>query len=118
VRVLIVDDHAAFRAAVAAIVDELDGFVVIGSAWSGEESLDMFARIPADLVLMDVNLPGMTGVEAARHLTRSTDPPVVVLLSTYDDGELDYGDCGAAAYLNKSAFGPDSLIDVWSGAIV
>jgi DNA-binding NarL/FixJ family response regulator len=116
VRVFVVDDHESFRHAVAAVVDETAGFVVVGSAESGEQSLELMSHTPADLVLMDVNLPGITGIEASRRLTAEADPPVVVLLSTYDEGELDYGDCGAAAYITKSAFGPDRLADVWSEA--
>src|SRR5204863_103621 len=71
-------------------------------------------EIEADLVLMDVNLPGINGIEASRVLTTRPKPPIVVLLSTYDEGELDYDDCGAAAYITKSAFDPGRLADVWA----
>jgi DNA-binding NarL/FixJ family response regulator len=114
VRVLVVDDHESYRQAMAAIVGETDGFVVAGSADSGEQSLEMIERVTPDLVLMDVNLPGMSGIEAARLIRATAAPPVVALLSTYDEGELDYGDCGAAAYIHKSAFGPDRLTAVWA----
>lgn len=118
VRVFVVDDHESFRAAVAAMVGEVDGFVVVGSAQSGEQSLELIRQTPADLILMDVNLPGITGIEASRRLTAGPSAPVVVLLSTYDEGELDYSNSGAAAYINKSAFGPDRLIDVWTSVSV
>lgn len=114
VRVFVVDDHEQFRSAVSAIVAEIEGFVVVGSAESGEQSLELIPPTRADLVLMDVNLPGMSGIEAARRLTAGQRAPVVVLLSTYDEGELDYRDSGAAAYVNKSAFSPHRLIDVWT----
>jgi two-component system response regulator AlgR len=68
----------------------------------------------ADLVLMDVNLPGINGLEAARRLTAGQNPPIVVLLSTYDEGEIDYADCGASSYITKSAFDPDRLTEVWA----
>ena len=116
VRVLVVDDHESFRHAMAAVVDETEGFVVVGSAESGEQSLELVSQTPADLVLMDVNLPGITGIEASRRLTAQASAPVVVLLSTYDEGEFEYGECGAIAYITKSAFGPDRLVDVWSAA--
>src|SRR4051812_41021316 len=96
------------------MVSETEGFVVVGWAESGEQSLELIGDTPADLVLMDVNLPGITGIEAARRLAAKPAAPVVVLLSTYDEGELDYSDSGAAAYINKSAFSADRLIDVWT----
>jgi CheY-like chemotaxis protein len=116
VRVFVVDDHEPFRRAVAAMVDEIEGFVVVGSAESGERSLGVISRTPVDLVLMDVNLPGMSGIEAARLLTARPDAPMVVLLSTYDEGELDYHDSGAVAYVNKSVFSPSRLVELWTAA--
>jgi DNA-binding NarL/FixJ family response regulator len=112
----VVDDHQPFRAAVVAMVDETEGFVVVGSAESGERSLGLISRTPVDLVLMDDNLPGMSGVEAARLLTARPDAPMVVLLSTYDEGELDYRDSGAVAYVNKSVFSASRLVELWTAA--
>jgi DNA-binding NarL/FixJ family response regulator len=118
VRVLVVDDHELFRHAASAVVSATEGFVVAGSAATGEESLAVAAAIEPDLVLMDVNLPGMDGIEATRRLRGSTRPPVVVLLSTYD--EDDFGvrarECGAAGYLAKSSFGTDRLTALWAAA--
>jgi DNA-binding NarL/FixJ family response regulator len=114
VRVLVVDDHQAFRQTMAAVVDETPGFRVVATAESGEQSLAVAAEIATDLVLMDVHLPGIDGIEATRRLTTGDNPPVVLLLSTYDDGEVDYRDCGAAAYLTKSAFGSEALQELWS----
>ena len=116
VRVVVVDDHGPFRYAVTAMIGELDGFVVVGSAESGEQSLELVSTTPTDLVLMDVNLPGMTGIEAATVLSRVADPPAVVLLSTYDEGELDYRGSGAVAYVNKAAFSAARLVEVWTAA--
>jgi DNA-binding NarL/FixJ family response regulator len=109
VRVLIVDDQEPFRRAMAAVVAETDDFVVVGSAASGEESLALAAALRPDLVLMDVHLPGIDGIEATRRLTGSPGGPVVVLLSTYDQDEFDLAGCGAASYVPKAAFGPDRL---------
>ena len=116
VRVLIVDDQEPFRRAMAAVVDATDGFVVVGSATSGEESLTMAAELLPDLVLMDVNLPGIDGVEAARRLSGTPGGPVVVLLSTYDEDQFEMDGCGAMAYVAKAAFGPDRLSEAWAGA--
>jgi DNA-binding NarL/FixJ family response regulator len=116
VRVFVVDDHEAFRRAVAAIIEEIDGFDVVGSAGSAEESLDLIAATPTDLVLMDVNLPGMTGVEAAGLLVAGPAAPIVVLLSTYDEAELDWRGSGAVAYVSKSVFSAAQLIELWTAA--
>jgi DNA-binding NarL/FixJ family response regulator len=116
VRVLVVDDQEPFRGAMAAVVEATDGFVVVGTATSGEESLTAAADLRPDLVLMDVNLPGIDGIEATRQLTSSPDGPVVVLLSTYDQDQLDVTGCGAAAYVAKAALEPDTLAAAWTAA--
>ncbi len=116
VRVLIVDDQELFRRAMGTVVEETDGFVVVGAAASGEESLARSAELSPDLVLMDVNLPGIDGIEASRRLTEPPGGPVVVLLSTYDEDEFDIDGCGAAAYVAKAAFGPDRLSEAWTAA--
>jgi CheY-like chemotaxis protein len=116
VRVLVVDDQEPFRRAIAAVVSATDGFVVVASAGSGEESLAAVARLHPDLVLMDVNLPGIDGIEAARQMTHAADAPVVVLLSTYDEDDFDISGSGAASYVTKAAFGSDGLLDAWAAA--
>jgi two-component system response regulator AlgR len=114
VRVLVVDDQDAYRRAMTAVVEETPGFVVVGSASTGEESLVAAAALGPDLVLMDVNLPGIDGVEAAGRLSDGT---VVVLLSTYDEDEFDSTGCGAAAYVSKAVFSPERLQQVWQDAM-
>jgi two-component system response regulator AlgR len=116
VRVLIVDDQEPFRRAMASVVAETDGFAVVGSAASGEDSLVAAAELRPELVLMDVNLPGIDGLEATRRLTRAPGGPVVVLLSTYDAEHFDVEGCGAAAYVAKASFGPDRLSQAWAAA--
>lgn len=119
VRVLIVDDQAPFRRAMAAVVEETDGFEVVGEASTGEESVEAAHTLRPDLVLMDVNLPDIDGLEATRRLRASESPPVVLLLSTYDEdaGEGFVAESGAAGYVTKSAFGPDRLAAAWSSAV-
>jgi DNA-binding NarL/FixJ family response regulator len=116
VRVLVVDDQEPFRRAMAAVVGATDGFVVVGATTTGEESLTAVAELAPDLVLMDVNLPGIDGIEATRRLHAGGDGPVVVLLSTYDEDQVDAAGCGAASYIPKAAFGPDRLTAAWVGA--
>ncbi len=116
VRVLVVDDQDAYRRALAAVVAETDGFALVGASSSGEDSLADAALVLPDLVLMDVNLPGMSGIEAAQQLTAAPGGPVVVLLSTYDEDEFELTGCGASAYVAKAAFGPDRLSELWAEA--
>lgn len=118
VRVLLVDDQDTFLRAMCAVVEETDGFEVVGEACSGEESLLAAAELLPDLVLMDVNLPGIDGLEATKRLQERPSPPVVFLLSTYDEdaGAHFVVESGAAAYVTKSAFGPGRLLAVWRAA--
>ena len=118
VRVLLVDDQAPFLLAMNAVVDETDGFEVVGEASSGEESVLAAAELLPDVVLMDVNLPGIDGLEATRRLRGRHSPPLVLLLSTYDEdaGAHFIEQCGATAYVTKSAFGPDRLRELWAAA--
>jgi DNA-binding NarL/FixJ family response regulator len=118
VRVLIVDDQAPFRAAAAAVVEATEAFVLAGAVASGEESLARLHDLAPDLVVMDVNMPGMDGIEAAALITARPQPPTVVLVSTRSRHE--YADrieeCGASAYLEKSEFGPERLAAIWAAA--
>jgi len=110
-RVLVVDDQAPFRSAARAVVRATPGFEVIGEATSGEEAVEAVAGDPPDLVLMDINMEGIGGIEATRRITESHKGVKVVLLSTYDAEDLpeDARRCGAAAYVHKEEFGPDVL---------
>lgn len=116
VRVLIVDDQRPFRAAATAVAESIDNFEVVGAVQSAEEALAGIEAARPDLVLMDLNLPGMDGVQASRLLRDRHPGIVVVLLSSYDEAEFAdlITDCGATAYLPKSSFGPDRLEALWS----
>lgn len=118
VRVLLVDDQEPFLRAMNAVVEETEGFEVVGESGSGEESVLAAGELVPDLVLMDVNLPGMDGLAATRRLREGGSPPVVLLLSTYDEdaGAQFVVESGAAAYVTKSAFSPERLREVWRAA--
>lgn len=120
VRVLIVDDQEPFRLAARMVVELTDGFEVVGEAQTGEDAVTMAADLQPDLVLMDVNLPGINGVDATRQILSASDTVVVLLLSTYEEDEYAprAAECGAAAYIPKSAFGPDRLESAWAAASV
>jgi len=116
VAVLIVDDQAPFRNAARAVVTMTPGFDVVGEAESGEDAVRMAADLAPGLVLMDINLPGINGIEATRQITAARPETVVILLSTYREEDLPPGadDCGAASYVNKEQFGPDVVEDLWA----
>jgi DNA-binding NarL/FixJ family response regulator len=118
VRVLIVDDQEPFRLAARMVVDVTDGFEIVGEAETGEASVEMAKELQPDLVLMDVNLPGIDGLEATRQILAANGPPVVLLLSTYEEAEYAprAAECGASAYIPKAVFGPDRLEAAWEAA--
>jgi DNA-binding NarL/FixJ family response regulator len=119
VRVLIVDDQEPFRIAARMVVEITEGFEVAGEAETGEDSVRMAQELQPDLVLMDVNLPGINGLDATRQiLGQGGDSVIVLLLSTYEEEEYAprAAECGAAAYIPKSSFGPDRLEAAWAAA--
>ena len=119
VRVLIVDDQEPFRMAARMVVEVTDGFEVVGEAETGEDSVVMARELAPDLVLMDVNLPGINGLDATRQiLAEGKGSVVVLLLSTYEEEEYAprAAECGAAAYVPKAVFGPDRLEQAWAAA--
>jgi len=118
VQVLVVDDQEPFRQAAAAVIAATVGFAVAGVVASGEESLVTANARQIDLVVMDVNLPGIDGLTASSQLRQLADPPVVVLVSTHDEDEFvdRLAEVGAVAYLSKSRFGTESLVRVWDTA--
>jgi DNA-binding NarL/FixJ family response regulator len=119
VRVMIVDDQPPFLTAARLVVESTEGFDVVGEASSGEESIVLAKELDPDLVLMDVNLPGINGLEATRSILEEADHRVVILLlSTYEESEFGprIVECGAAGFISKSAFEPDGLREAWERA--
>jgi len=118
VRVLIVDDQEPFREAARMVVEVTDGFEVVGEAETGEAGVEAALELRPDLVLMDVNLPGIEGPEATRRILGQSPDVVVFLVSTYEPAEYESkaAECGAAAYIPKSTFGPSTLEDAWAAA--
>src|SRR6201991_1188505 len=99
VRVWVVDDQASFRRATAATLAAMDDFVMAGECETGESALDLIRDRGADIVLMDIHMPGIGGIEAARLLHVAHPDLIVVLMSTYDLEDLPAAasDCGAVA---------------------
>jgi DNA-binding NarL/FixJ family response regulator len=116
VRVLIVDDQPPFREASRMVVEMTDGFEVSGEAENGEQAIALVKELKPDLVLMDVQMPGIDGIETTRRITSIPNPPVVIVMSTHESG--DYVDvalaAGAVGFIPKSQFGLDTLDEMWA----
>jgi DNA-binding NarL/FixJ family response regulator len=118
VSVLIVDDQPPFRAAARSLVSVLKGWEVIGEVDSGEDAVSAAARVTPDIVLMDINLPGISGIEATRQIVAAAPDARVILLSTYQADDLpdDAMSCGARAYVRKEDLTPRLLREVASAS--
>ena len=118
VRVWVVDDQASFRRATAATLDAMDDFVMAGECETGESAIELIPDGAADIVLMDIHMPGMGGIEAARQIRAAHPDLIVVLMSTYDLEDLPAAasSCGAAAYLHKERLSPELLSRIWRTA--
>ena len=124
VPVMVVDDQLPFRSAARAVLRRLPEFELVGEASSGVEAIAMADEVHPALVLMDINMPEMNGIEATRRIVAEHPDVVVILCSTYEFGDLppDAGTSGARAYFNKERLGAETLRQLWdqrdSGAFV
>jgi DNA-binding NarL/FixJ family response regulator len=114
--VLVVDDQAPFRLAARAVLSRAAEFELAGEASSGHEAIEMADRLHPELVLMDINMPQMNGIEATRQILAAHPDTVVILCSTYDVRDLpaDASTSGAAGYVNKERLGADLLRQMWA----
>ena len=115
VTVLVVDDQAPFRLAARAVVRRAEGFDLAGEAASGEEAVALVADLRPELVLMDINMPGINGIEATRQILAVVPDTTVFLCSTYQLSDLppDAATSGARAYVNKEELAPEVLQHLW-----
>jgi two-component system, NarL family, invasion response regulator UvrY len=115
VRVLTVDDQVVFRDAARDVITATPGFEQVGDAESGEEAMVEVERLRPELVLLDVRMPGIGGIETARRIT-SAHPGTVVVLITIEDARNLAGaveGSGAVALVRKQDFGPSLLRALW-----
>jgi CheY-like chemotaxis protein len=113
-RVLTVDDDAGFRTAVVQVVEATSGFESVGSVESGEQAIDAVDALHPDLVLMDVVMPGLGGIAAARRIKESSTSTVLVLVSTTHPEDLPAEAREAAdEVVWKAELRPGLLTEIW-----
>ncbi len=116
VSVLIVDDQVPFRLAARAVLRRTEGFELVAEAADGAEAVAKVAELAPDLVLMDINMPTMNGIDATRQIMQDAPGTTVFLCSTYQRSDLppEAETAGAAAYVNKEELAPDLLLRLWA----
>jgi two-component system invasion response regulator UvrY len=114
--VLVVDDQAPFRWAARAVLERVEEFELVGEAETGEEAVALAGDLHPSLVLMDIHMPGMGGIEATRRIVTADPEVIVILCSTrdVDDVPATMAASGARAYLSKETFGVDALRRIWT----
>ena len=100
-RVLIVDDERPARERLRQLIEDLDGYEFAGEAENGHEALEMAAAERPDIILLDIRMPGIDGIETAHHLNAADDPPAIVFTTAYDEYAIDAFDAGAIGYVLK-----------------
>ena len=115
VRVLVVDDQAPFRAAARAVISRVPNFELIAEATSGEEAVAIANELEPAVVLMDINMGLLDGLEATKIITDMHPAMMVILCSTYTEADMPPAarTCGAAAYVNKDELSPRALRRLW-----
>lgn len=105
IRVLIADDHALVRAGIRALVERIDGVVVVGEAGKGSEALELVRQLSPDLILLDITMPDGNGFEVLDQVTKLYPEIKVIVLTVHEAGEYALRAVreGAAGYLPKSA---------------
>lgn len=113
--VLVVDDQALFRAAERAVISRLPGFALVAEAESGEEAIELAESLAPDLVLMDINMGQVDGIEATRRIVAGRPSTKVILVSTYALDELPATarTSGAVGYVNKDELSPRAIRRIW-----
>jgi DNA-binding NarL/FixJ family response regulator len=113
-RVLVADDQAPFRKAARAVLEVAHDFEVVSEVTSGEEAVDAAQALRPDLVVMDLKMPGIGGVEATRQILAARPETVVVLVSSYrpEDVPEAVAESGALAFVPKDRFSSSTLKDL------
>jgi DNA-binding NarL/FixJ family response regulator len=97
-RVMIVDDHKMFRDGLRGLINAEPGMEVVGEAVDGREAIEMARKLTPDVVVMDISMPGMNGIEAMRHVIKGSPQVKVIMLSMYSSGPLVQSVLAAGAF--------------------
>jgi two-component system, NarL family, response regulator DevR len=118
IRIVIVDDHALVRLGLTTLIDDQPNMQVVGEAGTGAEALRVVERVQPDVVLMDIRMPGESGIEATRNILSSFPRTRVVILTSFADDELVLRaiQAGAAGYVLKQADNQDLLRAITAAA--
>jgi two-component system response regulator AlgR len=100
-KIMIVDDEALARDRLRSLIDELGGHEIVAEAANGHKALEALDESGAELVLLDIRMPGMDGMEVARHLLEFNQPPAVIFVTAYDQHALEAFEANAVDYLLK-----------------
>ena len=110
IRILIADDHPVFRFGLRALLESQSDLEVVAEVESGEESVNQVRSLQPDVVLMDVNMPGLNGIEATRQITEITNDTAILIITMLDDETVFSAmQAGARGYLLKGAQGDETL---------
>ncbi len=110
IRILIADDHPVFRFGLRALLQAEPGMEVVGEASTGEEAVNLAVTLDPDVVLMDINMPGLNGIEATRRITLANSKIGILMITMLDDDSLFAAmRAGARGYLLKGAEGEETL---------
>ncbi|GAA2735169.1 response regulator transcription factor [Actinocorallia aurantiaca] len=114
VRVVLVDDQPLVRAALQMVITDAEDMEVVGEAADGAEAVRLAGELAPDVVVMDIRMPGMDGIEATRQITAGTGSAHVIVLTTFDDDDYVYGalHAGASGFLVKDMALDDILAAV------
>jgi DNA-binding NarL/FixJ family response regulator len=118
VRVLIADDHTLFREGLIALLDSVPGIEVAGAVQDGEQTIRAAAKLQPDVILMDLQMPGINGIEATRQIIRTSPHIGVIILTMFEDDDSVFAAmrAGARGYILKGADQNDMLRAIQSVA--
>lgn len=110
-RILIADDHPIYRSGLKLSLSSMDGFAVVGEAADGEEAVAATASLNPDVIVMDVNMPGLNGIDATRRITQADPEQAVLMLTMFDDADSVFAAmrAGARGYVVKGS-GEDEIV--------
>ena len=100
-RILIVDDEAPARQRLQQLLEDLGGHEIVGEAANGQDALKLSSQLDPDVILLDIRMPGMDGMECARHISARENPPAVVFTTAYDQYAIEAFEARAVGYLLK-----------------